>query len=410
MILAAAAVLQIAACSDAGPLEPAGEVPVASVTIEPEGPLSLDAGAVVQLQVSVRAATDSLLTDRTVVWSSSNPAVATLSDGGSLAALAPGLTRIVAEAGNRADTLDVIVLPAHQDVARMELLTEGLVTLHIGMTRQLGVRLFADDGTELFDRTVTWSSDTDAIASVNAAGIVKAHEVGAAVVTAAVDGVTAAVAIDVRSTVAAVSVGTGGGLPEIAVGDQLQLTAVLRTATGETVRRPITWSSSNPAVALVDATGRVSGVAAGSATIVATSDNQQGWIMVTVGAWSSRSLQTVDGAAPPLVLWTTEHVDSTMTTVTATSGTLRLAMTGVNSGRFEQLFAVIIKRGANVPQYATYSFGGTYTYQPVTNTLTLSGYSGQALTAELLPGGGMRVTGRLDAGRPSRQYLYGAQP
>src|SRR5205814_4107300 len=51
--------------------------------------------------------------------------------------------------------------------------------------------------------------------------------------------------------------------------------------------RTISWTSSNAAVATVSGTGLVSGVAAGSATITATSEGRSGQAQVTVAAPSA---------------------------------------------------------------------------------------------------------------------------
>ena len=64
---------------------------------------------------------------------------------------------------------------------------------------------------------------------------------------------------------------------EIEIGDTVQL-----SATTEPSGRTVTWTSSDTAVATVDATGLVTGVAAGSATITATSGTKSATAVVTV--------------------------------------------------------------------------------------------------------------------------------
>src|SRR5207249_2053834 len=66
-------------------------------------------------------------------------------------------------------------------------------------------------------------------------------------------------------------------------GQTLQLTATLKDANGNTlVGRTVTWQSSNTSAATVNGSGLVSGVAAGSATITATSEGQSGTSAITV--------------------------------------------------------------------------------------------------------------------------------
>jgi uncharacterized protein YjdB len=378
-------------------------VPVAMVKIQPDGQITLPTGTSRLVLAFVRAANDSLLTDRAVAWSTRDAQVVTVSAAGWLTAAAPGTTWIVAVSEGRADSVEVHVPAPPAAVARVVPATDGLIGVMLGETTQLAVRVFAADDTELFGRPVTWSSSNPGIASVSAGGHVVAREFGVATVTATVEGVSAQVAIDVRSPVAQVHVtATPSG---IAVGDEVQATVMLRSANGSVVQRPVTWTSSNPAVAEVDANGKVRGRAGGSALIVATSDNQQGWIEIRVGEWTSHTLQDIGGEAPPAELWSIQNANGTTTTVTAQSGSLRLAMIHATSGRFEQRFDVLITTGSSF-SVGSFIFGGTYTYHSGTGTLTLSSYSGETLDAELLPGGGIRVTGRLEAGRPVQTFLY----
>src|SRR5207249_1341190 len=66
-------------------------------------------------------------------------------------------------------------------------------------------------------------------------------------------------------------------------GQTLQLTATPKDANGNPlVGRTVTWQSSNTSAATVNGSGLVSGVAAGSATITATSEGQSGTSAITV--------------------------------------------------------------------------------------------------------------------------------
>jgi|GEM_PF-4659368 len=69
----------------------------------------------------------------------------------------------------------------------------------------------------------------------------------------------------------------------VAVGQTVQLAAELKDKQGRVLAdRVVTWSSSNPAVATVNATGLVTGVTPGGATITAASEGKQGDAGVTV--------------------------------------------------------------------------------------------------------------------------------
>ena len=67
------------------------------------------------------------------------------------------------------------------------------------------------------------------------------------------------------------------------VGGTVQLAATLRDSNGaELTGRVVTWSSDAPAIAAVDASGVVTGIAAGSATVTATREGVSGSAAVTV--------------------------------------------------------------------------------------------------------------------------------
>ncbi|HEU0297886.1 MAG TPA: PQQ-binding-like beta-propeller repeat protein [Longimicrobium sp.] len=111
-------------------------------------------------------------------------------------------------------------------------------------------------------------------------------------------GGTYAVAAAAPSTVAIDGVLVGGALY---VGQTRPLTAAPLDARGDTLRgRTITWSTSDPSRATVDAAGNVTGHGAGTATITATVDGVQGAATVTVlarpaASWSGAEWTTLQG-------------------------------------------------------------------------------------------------------------------
>lgn len=72
-------------------------------------------------------------------------------------------------------------------------------TMSVGQTVQLVVDAFASSGTVIPNRTFTWSSSNDAIASVSNAGLVTAHAGGVAVIAANTDNVVGTASIVVTS-------------------------------------------------------------------------------------------------------------------------------------------------------------------------------------------------------------------
>src|SRR6266849_2368281 len=94
---------------------------------------------------------------------------------------------------------------------------------------------------------------------------------------------TASVTVTCPTPVASVSVSPPAA--SVLVSATVQLTATPKDANGTPLSgRTVTWASSNTSVATVNGSGLVTGAAAGSATITATSEGQSGSATVTVQA------------------------------------------------------------------------------------------------------------------------------
>src|SRR5204862_1875862 len=106
----------------------------------------------------------------------------------------------------------------------------------------------------------------------------------AATVTAMSESMIGAAAVTVAPANAAVaSVTVSPATASVTAGQTAQLTATPKDAGGTPLAgRVVTWGSSNPAVATVNGSGLVTGMAAGSATITATSEGQSGSAALTV--------------------------------------------------------------------------------------------------------------------------------
>ena len=157
---------------------------------------------------------------------------------------------------------------------------------------------------------------------------------------------TAAVTI---TTIPVASVTVSPTTASLQVSATRQFTAVTKDSTGNTLTgRVVTWASSNTAVATVSTSGVVSGMAAGSATITATSETKSGIAAVTATNVPVASV-TVSPASASLLVGATQQftavskdsAGNTLTgrTVTWASSNTAVAMvsasglaTGVASG------------------------------------------------------------------------------
>ena len=89
----------------------------------------------------------------------------------------------------------------------------------------------------------------------------------------------------------------------LATGRAAQLTAVAKSQSGRVVNATFTWTSSDPAIATVSATGLVQGVTAGRATITAEATGMTGSRVLRVVAADLDAVRTVlaDPLRPHLV-------------------------------------------------------------------------------------------------------------
>src|SRR5213596_789175 len=119
--------------------------------------------------------------------------------------------------------------------------------------------------------------------------------------------------------------------PTVQVGQTAQLTATPRDASGNPLTgRVITWQSSNGAVASVNGSGLVSGVATGTATITASSEGQSGTALVTVSNVPVASV-TVTPASASVPQGATVQLTATPRDANGTALTGRVVTWGSNN-------------------------------------------------------------------------------
>lgn len=155
-----------------------------------------------------------------------------------------------------------------------------------GGTMQLSADAKNSSGVTVEGKTFAWSSSSDAVASVNSAGLVTGNAEGSVTVTATESGSGQAGSVTLTVTPAPVAALTiEPASVSVQVGGTKQLSAATKDASGNTLAgRTVTWSSSNTEVATVGASGLVTAKAAGSATVTATSEGVSAGAKVSVEA------------------------------------------------------------------------------------------------------------------------------
>jgi uncharacterized protein YjdB len=253
-------------------------VPVASVTVTPATP-GIRVGGTVQLTATPRDGAGAPLTGRLITWTSSAPGVASVNGSGLVTGVLAGSATLTAtsETKSGSATVTVTVVP----VASVTV-TPPSTSIVVGGTLQLSATPLDSIGGALSGRLVTWVSTAPGVATVDASGLVTGVAVGSAAIIATSetksDTATVTVTVVPVATVTVTPASAG-----IRVGGKVQLTATPRDGAGAPLTgRAVAWTSSAPGVASVNGSGLVSGVAAGSATLTATSETKTGSAAVTV--------------------------------------------------------------------------------------------------------------------------------
>ncbi|MGH7471975.1 MAG: Ig-like domain-containing protein, partial [Longimicrobiales bacterium] len=170
-----------------------GPVTVATVAITPNQ-VSLVVGATRQLTAELRDAQGNLLTGRNVTWNSTNPNVASVSPTGLVTALAAGTARISASADGR--STDVPVDVTSPPIVTI-VITAPAQTLFPGQTLQLTATARDAANNTLPGKTFVWATSNGNVMTVNQSGLVSGVAVGNANITAAAEGITGNLALNV---------------------------------------------------------------------------------------------------------------------------------------------------------------------------------------------------------------------
>jgi uncharacterized protein YjdB len=273
-------------------------VTVATVTVTPAS-RALESGKALQLSARVTDLRGRVIAGKTVTWSTSNAPRASVSATGRVVGIAIGAVTISATSDGVTGGSAVTVTPVK--AARVTL-TPANAPLFTGRTLSLSLQLADAAGRALTvaGRTISWTSSAPAVATVSAVGEVTGVGPGTAEITASTDSASGSATFTV-SDVPVSSVSVAPTNVPLTEGSALQLTATALDAAGGAIpgRSPSSWRSDAPAVASIDATGRVSALTPGNARLTATIDGFEGSATVSVTAVPVSSI-AVAPAAPSL--------------------------------------------------------------------------------------------------------------
>jgi uncharacterized protein YjdB len=257
-----------------------GPSPVAAVRLNPSNQLSAEVGDTIRVQATALAGDGAVIPGVRPSWSAADTTIAAVSSSGLVTARGAGQTEIDASVQGVAGSLPIVVAPA---VARVTI-APAEVRLIRGESLQLVATATDPDGSPLPGLPLGWSTSDSGVAAVSGSGLVTGSGVGSVIVSVRAGRKSAQVPVIVVAPVAGVQVTPP--LATLFVGEVLQLAAAFNDSAGQPLLgRPVSWTSGDVAVALVDETGLLTALAPGTTSITATVEGHSASVAVTVRKW-----------------------------------------------------------------------------------------------------------------------------
>ena len=280
----------IVACggADDGPTEPTEppEPPVATtLNISPASVDLSSFGETLQLTATVLDQNGQPIASAPVSWAIDDNSVATVDAGGLVTAVQNGSATVSATSSSASGTASVTVA---QRLASIDVSPAADTLFAVGDSLQLTAEPFDANGNPVQDATITWSSEDDAVATVDSNGLVTAAGNGTANITAAAGGASGTAAVTVSQVIVGMDV-LPAATTFFSLGDTIRLVAAGVDANGHPGSNlTVTWMSENDAVAAIDSTGLVTAVGTGSTDVFATSGELRDSAGVTVTQLASQ--------------------------------------------------------------------------------------------------------------------------
>ena len=279
--------LTFTACSESENEEPAAIITLNRSTLE----LLID-----ETFTLIATVTLSGVNNEDIMWTSSNPAVATVADG-IVTALSTGTVTIIAaiEDGYFTATCVVEVI-ATRPVTNVRLDRNNTV-IGIGGNETLTAIVSPANAT---NQNVTWTSSNTEVATVNTNGVVTAISVGNATITVATEDGNFTATCVVEVVIRPVTGVTLNRNTIVSIGNDVTIIAAISPANA--TNRNVTWTSSNTEVATINANGVVTALSVGNTIITVTTEDgnftatstvrviPENAILINGVAWATRNV------------------------------------------------------------------------------------------------------------------------
>ena len=223
-------------------------------------------GTTLQLAAEAQDANGHAVDGAGFAWASSDTTVAVVDGAGLVRGIELGEVEVSATSSGATGRANLeVVEPAPTWVA---VSPDTAVFAALGDTLRPVAEVQDQAGRPMPDETVMWTVSDSLVVTVDAEGLVTAVANGAATITAASEEVSGKMAVEVMQVARSLTVTPSADT--LLLGDSLRLSAEARDANGHPVAgAPLEWSSGDPLVVTVDASGVLRGVGEGTAEITA---------------------------------------------------------------------------------------------------------------------------------------------
>jgi uncharacterized protein YjdB len=350
---------------------------ISAISVTPEG-MTLPIG-ISQQFTATAIYSDGSTADLTsgVTWSSSSTAVATIDNTGLASTLAAGTTTIIATVGSLTDSTSLTVVAAHLTSISISPSTSSLA---IGTEQQFTATGTFDDGSTQVLTSVQWSSSANNVLTVSSTGLGTAVGAGTSTVTASSGSISGTASVTVTSaTLVSLAIAPVNSTMPDEANKQFTATGTFSDNTTQDMTLFVLWKSSNPAVAIINASGLATSVATGTTTIQASSGSVVQSTTLTVSTVALASI-TITPANPTiakgtLLKFTAIGTYSDGSTATLTNVTWKSSKPQVANVRSS---GIVHGKKAGTATISATAFG-------VTGTTTLTVGTGTLVSVDITP-------------------------
>jgi uncharacterized protein YjdB len=312
-----------------------------------------------------------------VTWTSSDPLVATVNSSGLATALATGTITITAASGNTTGSTTVTVTPATLSFISVTPVNPSVPAGVVGQFTASGT--YSDGTSHDLTTLATWASSNPSVATVNSSGLATALAAGTTSIAATLGSISGSTTLTVNpATLSSISVTPVN--PGIPAGNTVQAAAsgTYSDGTSRDITPQVTWNSSDTSVATVNSSGLATAVAAGSATITATSGSISGNTTLTVTAAILSSL-AVAPATASIVVGTTQPFTAAGTYSDGSTQNITTQVTWTSSGTGTATITSSGLATALAAGFATITASASGKLATATLTVTSSGVGNNVL-------------------------------